>query len=334
MEKKNLSDEQIDYLMKKAYRKLKPHYCHFRFYAVPDVSLSCFKQAAEGYRAKSDFEHQILVLDEVAKCAHNMKEFEDEAVAYKDKAFAYSNLLLVKNDESNKKKISNVIESLNLSGQCYRIIKNFSASNEIYSEIVQKFYIPNKMLLDGFQILFKGLKDNISFVKEENFQSLEQFHKSIHLLINLSIELNQNEQCIIKFLREYFSMLINSNCEDKNRIKSLFVIIIVIYIISKEFEDIDKFMIEANEIEINLSNEIEIMNDMVYSYKNLIRETFEKNQKKISIYNIPIKLENRLLNSFGDKSNNEVIISSSKEEEIKEILKQNNEENGGFYNDY
>ena len=129
-------------------------------------------------------------------------------------------------------------------------------------------------------------------------------------------------------------MLINSNCKDKNRIKSLFVIIIVIYIISKEFEDIDKFMIETNEIEINLSNEIEIMNDMVYSYKNLIQETFEKNQKKISIYNIPIKLENRLFNSFGDKSNNEVIISSSKEKEIKEILKQNNEENGGFYNDY
>lgn len=333
MEKKNLSDEQIDYLMEKAYRKLKPHYCHFRFHPVPDVSLSCFQQAAEGYREKNDFEHQILALDEAAKCAHNIKKFEDEALAYKDKAFAYSNLLLIKNDESNKKKLSKAIESLNLSGQCYRIIKNFSASIEIYSEIVQKFYIPNKMQFEGWQILLKGLKDNISFVKEENFQSLEQFHKSMHLLVNLSVELNQNDQCI-QFLRGYFTTLIKSNCEDTKRIKSLFIIVIVFYIISKEFEEVDKFMEEAKDIKIDLSNEIEIMNDIVYSYKNLIQETFEKNQKKISIYNIPIKLENKLILYFGDNSNIEVKISNSKEEEIKEILKQNNEKNGGFYNDY
>lgn len=327
MENKILSNDEINSLMKKGYRKLKPHYCHFRFHPVPDVALDCFQRSSIAYQHNKDYEHQVLALNEAIKVAHNLHQYNDEAKAYYDKAIAYTMLMIQsKNKDDDYKKIE---DAMNKSSQSYRIAKMTDNSITIYSDIVKDVFIPNHLNQYGCVLLLKGLDNSVEFIFDSETNSIDIFNRALLVYINAAIEEEKYNDIIDISMKFYKELTTHSN-SDKQKIKSLIVIISLVRVLIQSYDEIDQFI---NEIDSTVFyDEIDKVNAIVYAFKNIVIDSFEKTIKKFDIYNIPSKLDMKIRNSFASISNIGSNISETKEKEILITLKEHAENDTGVIN--
>ena len=327
MENKILSNDEINSLMKKGYRKLKPHYCHFRFHPVPDVALDCFQRSSIAYQHNKDYEHQVLALNEAIKVAHNLHQYNDEAKAYYDKAIAYTMLMIQrKNKDDDYKKIE---DAMNKSSQSYRIAKMTDNSITIYSDIVKDVFIPNNLNQYGCVLLLKGLDNSVEFIFDSETNSIDTFNRALLVYINAAIEKEKYNDIIDISMKFYKELTTHSN-SDKQKIKSLIVIISLVRVLIQSYDEIDQFI---NEIDSTVFyDEIDKVNAIVYAFKNIVIDSFEKTIKKFDTYNIPSKLDMKIKNSFASISNIGSNISETKEKEILITLKEHAENDTGVIN--
>ena len=148
-------------------------------------------------------------------------------------------------------------------------------------------------------------------------------------------ELKEWEECekyndIIEIAMKFYKELTTHSNSDKQKIKSLIVIISLLRVLIQSYDEIDQFI---NEIDSTIFyDEIDKINAIVYAFKNIAIDSFEKTMKKIDIYNIPSQLEMKIRNRFASISNIGSNISETKEKEILITLKEHAENDTGVIN--